>query len=298
MQDILGSVQDEDAETWSENAQRDVEAQLPGAAASENFMKDFFEDVSAIKADMSVIRRNLKSIEDSYLEQLLSTNTEGANKEGKELEELIRSTEKSAKNIKTKLRDMHAQNKNLPEGTADHRIRVSMHGTLTRKFLDLMSEYQEVQTKHKNKYREKFERQYKLVDPEATQEKIETALQSGEAVFEAEVLGKRNKAAQEALAYVEQRHRDVLNLEKSIKELHQLFVDMAILVEAQGELIEVIEHNVDQSKAYTKKSVQDLAQANKYQKKSRRNMCILIGIIAIVGFCLLGGGGIAAGVAG
>lgn len=30
-----------------------------------------------------------------------------------------------------------------------------MHGTLTRKFVDLMAEYQELQTKYKNKYRER-----------------------------------------------------------------------------------------------------------------------------------------------
>ena len=30
-----------------------------------------------------------------------------------------------------------------------------MHGTLTRKFVDLMAEYQELQSKYKGKYREK-----------------------------------------------------------------------------------------------------------------------------------------------
>ena len=39
------------------------------------------------------------------------------------------------------------------------RIRTNMHGTLTRKFVDLMAEYQQLQTKYKNKYRERVERQ-------------------------------------------------------------------------------------------------------------------------------------------
>ncbi len=35
------------------------------------------------------------------------------------------------------------------------------------------------------------------------------------------------------LSDVEARHRDILNLEKSISELHSMFMDMAILVDKQ-----------------------------------------------------------------
>ena len=39
--------------------------------------------------------------------------------------------------------------------SSESRIRANMHGTLTRKFVDLMAEYQELQNKYKHKYREK-----------------------------------------------------------------------------------------------------------------------------------------------
>ncbi len=76
--------------------------------------------------------------------------------------------------------------------------------------------------------------------------------------------------AKEALIYIENRHRDIMRLEQSIKELHQLFLDMAILVESQGELIDQIEYNVSQSVAYSKEAVKQLNQANQLQKKSRK----------------------------
>ena len=65
------------------------------------------------------------------------------------------------------------------EGSSEARIRANMHGTLTRKFVDLMAEYQEIQTKYKNKYRERVERQYRIVKPHATTEEIEEAFDSG-----------------------------------------------------------------------------------------------------------------------
>lgn len=65
-----------------------------------------------------------------------------------------------------------------------------MHGTLTQKFLELAQEYQEVQTNYKNKYQEKIERQYKIAKPDATQDEIEEAIESGDSskVFATQIL--------------------------------------------------------------------------------------------------------------
>ena len=39
--------------------------------------------------------------------------------------------------------------------------------------------------------------------------------------------------AKQTLADIEARHEDILKLEKSIKELYEMFMDMAMLVESQ-----------------------------------------------------------------
>jgi t-SNARE complex subunit (syntaxin) len=41
------------------------------------------------------------------------------------------------------------------------------------------------------------------------------------------------KMAKQAMADVEQRHKDIIELERNIKELQDMFIDMALLVEAQ-----------------------------------------------------------------
>lgn len=50
--------------------------------------------------------------------------------------------------------------------------------------------------------------------------------------------------AKEALADVQARHKDILQLEKSIRELRDMFLEMAVLVEGQGEMVNRIEYNV------------------------------------------------------
>ena len=39
--------------------------------------------------------------------------------------------------------------------------------------------------------------------------------------------------AKKSLADIEARHQDIMKLENSIKELHDMFMDMAMLVESQ-----------------------------------------------------------------
>jgi len=267
-------------------------------AGAEEFMKEFFEDVNSIKQGMAVIRKNIRSIEETYEQALLAVGIEQGSKSSEELERLIDETNLTATDVRNKLKEMDADNKQIEDakGTAEYRIRTNMHGTLTRKFLDLMAEYQEVQTKFKNKFRERVERQYKIVKPDATQQEIEEALEGGNTqIFAKEILNQRHAQAKDALNYIENRHRDILRLEQSIKELHQLFVDMAILVEAQGEMIDQIEYNVSQSVAYTQDAVKNLRSANKLQKKSRKKMCCIVCVLIIVLFLIGGGIGLIAG---
>ena len=161
-----------------------------------------------------------------------------------------------------------------------------MHNTLTRKFRDLIVEYQELQTRYKAKHRERVERQYRIVVPHATDAEIEAALASDDPlpeVFTQQLqAGPGHAAARQAAADVHERHRDILRLEASIQELHQLFVDMSTLVAAQGELLDQVEYQVGQSTNYTGKAVEELKEANRYQKQVRKKICCLIIIILIV----------------
>ena len=55
-------------------------------------------------------------------------------------------------------------------------------------------------------------------------------------------------AAKQTLADIEARHADIIKLETSIKELHDMFMDMAMLVESQvkkGKLCSISQRLMD-----------------------------------------------------
>eukprot|EP00296_Roombia_truncata_P000617 JP436298.1.p1 GENE.JP436298.1~~JP436298.1.p1 ORF type:complete len:291 (+),score=67.66 JP436298.1:109-873(+) len=236
---------------------------------------------------MSVIRRNIKTIEQKHGQALTAISIEQGKQSNEELENLMDETQANATQIRNSLKAMDKSNSdfcktNDPQGS-EARIRTNMHGTLTRKFVDMMSEYQEVQTKYKAKYKERVERQYKIVNPNASASEIEKVMDGNpDRVFADVILSASHVAAKNALADIQEKHKDILKLESSISELHQLFLDMSVLVETQGELLDQIEYSVQQSVAYTEKGVKELDKAKEYHASARKKMCAIIVCIIVI----------------
>uniref|UniRef100_A0A6U0IXN1 t-SNARE coiled-coil homology domain-containing protein n=1 Tax=Sexangularia sp. CB-2014 TaxID=1486929 RepID=A0A6U0IXN1_9EUKA len=264
-------------------------------AASDAFMSDFFDAVNGIKGTMATIKYNIDAVEDNFGEYIAAVTAQQAGEASEELDRLISETNSEKARVQRQLDEMRTSTAELiesgaiPEGSAEARMRENMLATLAKKFVELMRHYEEVQTDYKNKQREKVERRIRTVNPNATLEEIEEAISSGKAskVISQQLLGdtRYQKEAEEALSYVESKHREVQRLEASIEELHQLFIDMAILVEEQGQLFDQIEHNINKARDYTEQGAKQLVKAKKTQRKNRKKMIILF----IVLFLVLGG---------
>lgn len=82
-------------------------------------------------------------------------------------------------------------------------------------------------------------------------------------------------------AKVAGKYQDVLTLEQSVAELHQMFLDFALLTEQQGELLDQIEHNVTQATDYVEEANVETHTAIEYQKKVRKKQCWVIIIVSI-----------------
>merc|ERR1712087_1097085 len=117
-----------------------------------------------------------------------------------------------------------------------------------------MKIYQQAQQRYKTDIKNKVTRQVKVVSPDATEEEIDAVLKSEggrDALYKKKVLaGSINDEIKTTYAKVAGKYQDVLTLEQSVAELHQMFLDFALLTEQQGALLDQIEHNVTQATDY------------------------------------------------
>jgi len=95
--------------------------------------------------------------------------------------------------------------------------------------------------------------------------------------------------ARQTLADVETRHNDILKLEKSLIELHDMFMEMAALVESQGEMIDRIETHVTSTQDFVETATVQLKKAVLLQSAARRKLIwiIVTVIILVVVFCVM-----------
>lgn len=79
-----------------------------------------------------------------------------------------------------------------------------------------------------------------------------------------------------------QRDRELQAVAKSIRELAQIFNDLAILVVDQGTILDRIDYNIELAVLHTEEGVKELEKAEKSSKKSKIRSCILLICVMIV----------------
>ncbi|XP_059350211.1 syntaxin-1A-like isoform X2 [Daphnia carinata] len=276
----LKAAQSEDDDTGPDDVAVTVEAQ-------DGYMEAFFAEVNEIRENIDKIQANVEEVKKKHSAILSAPQTDEKVKQ--ELEDLMADIKKTANKVRSKLKVIeqnieHEEQTN--KSSADLRIRKTQHSTLSRKFVEVMTEYNRTQTDYRERCKGRIQRQLEITGRTTTNEELEEMLEQGNpAVFTQGIIMETQQARQ-TLADIEARHADIMKLENSIRELHDMFMDMAMLVENQGEMIDRIEYNVEHAVDYVQTATQDTKKALKYQSKARRKKIMIMICLAILGIIL------------
>ncbi|XP_064620411.1 syntaxin isoform X6 [Lineus longissimus] len=273
------------AQSDDDDVQDDVAVNID----SGGFMDEFFEQVEEIRGMIDTIATKVDDVKKKHSAILSAPQTD--EKVKSELEELMSDIKKTANKVRGKLKVIEQnieQEEHSNKSSADLRIRKTQHATLSRKFVEVMNDYNACQIDYRERCKGRIQRQLEITGKTTTNEELEDMLESGNPAIFTQGIITETQQAKQSLADIEARHADIMKLEKSIKELHDMFMDMAMLVESQGEMIDRIEYNVEQSVDYIETAKMDTKKAVKYQSKARRKkiaiiICLIILVVVIVG---------------
>ncbi|KAF1804856.1 t-SNARE [Mucor lusitanicus] len=220
----------------------------------------FFVKVENIKWLVGKINENVTQIESLQTAALSSINGEKAGQVNLQLEQLVHQTSKLNKEAKEHIQALEFSNAKITVNPSDAQMRRTQLQALKRKFIETIQRYQDIERTFEKRQRQRIERQILIVKPEATPHEIENAIDSSDAphIFAHSLLNSsRLGDSTQVLDEVQTRHRDIKKIEKTILELHQLFLDMQTMVEMQQETVNNIEKT-------TEHAVHDLEQGNKH----------------------------------
>uniref|UniRef100_A0A673H578 Syntaxin-2-like n=1 Tax=Sinocyclocheilus rhinocerous TaxID=307959 RepID=A0A673H578_9TELE len=107
-----------------------------------------------------------------------------------------------------------------------------------------------------------------------TEEETEVLLQSNNPAVFTSNINSGSCITGQALNEIELRHKDILYLEASIRELHSMFMDIATLVNSQGEMANNIAKTVMQAGNYVDQGKENIEKATDYKKSWRLRLPI------------------------
>lgn len=148
-------------------------------------MQPFFNDVELVKNNIHAIKDATKRMQEINQAVVQATTSDKEQSSSSELEALIKSTTKKASIAKQILQRLREETENLlkanpkAKNSPEIRIRENLVNTLTRKFVDVMKDYQAANSAHKMELKKKVKRQIQIAKPNATEAEIEAVFQSG-----------------------------------------------------------------------------------------------------------------------
>ncbi|XAR68089.1 hypothetical protein NMG60_11003099 [Bertholletia excelsa] len=260
-------------------------------------MEAFNKQIQDVEKQVDKVAGLLQKLKDANEESKSVTKASAMKAIKKRMEKDVDEVGKIARNVKAKLEAINRENlanrqkPGCEKGTAVDRSRTNMTNALTRRFRDLMTEFQTLRQRIQDEYREVVERRVITVtgsrpDEETIDHLIETG--NSEQIFQKAIQETGRGQVLNTLEEIQERHDAVKEIEKKLLDLHQIYLDMAVLVEAQGDILDNIESQVSNAVDHVQSGTTALQKAKKLQKNSRKWMCFAIIILLVIVAIILG----------
>merc|ERR1712141_639533 len=175
---------------------------------------------------------------------------------------------KKANSARTKLKKLEQANEQAEQtqqfSQAELRMRKTQQMTVSRKFVEIMTEYNKIQVDYRDESKKKISRQMEIAGSAVTDDELERMLEGGDgAMLMGHVKIEGN----------EDQLRQTIN---DIQNRHEMFLDIAQLIESQGEMVNRIDTHVESAVEYTTRATNDTKKALEYQSKARRKKIMMM----------------------
>ena len=172
--------------------------------------------------------------------------------------------------------------KDVEENNAEYRVRLNQYRTLNSRFKFTCSVRRQAQLDFEDKGRQRVKRQLSILgkSKSVSEETIDDVVNKCDfAYFNQQVITDEGTSLTDVNNYLKQEE-EVVKLENNIHNLHNMFKDLKVAVNEQGEIINSIQHSMVRSVSYVEEGTANIAKAKKYVKKFSKTKLILGLILA------------------
>lgn len=153
---------------------------------------------------------------------------------------------------------------------------------LDRRIRKSINTFQQAESSFRREVQEQQRRQYLIVRPDATEQEITEATEAGgdQQIFQQALQNAdRRGQAQSTLRNVRERHDAILQIERTMMELAQLFQDLDAIVVQQEPLVQNIEQKAEETNTHLEAGNVHVEKAVTSARAARKKKWICLGIV-------------------
>lgn len=242
-------------------------------------MDKFFSQSKQIKDLLASINGRLSTLDNLYKTFIMGSEAEQSKMEA-DIEKVLLLVNQASVDIKKLLDQLNNDNQRIEpiaeKGSGDIRMRTLHYASLLRQFSEAMKKFKKTQRLFSQKQQEQIKATYLIVRPYATMRELNKLFDAtGEMVMTRSdilKLGDKGDLAKH-LAEVRARHENVVNIEKGISALNQMFIDLEVMVDEQGDVLESIEDSLEHIEDYLDEAAVNMQEARELKKAIRKKRC-------------------------
>lgn len=241
-------------------------------------IEDILKEAHSIRREISLLHLEVERL--STHNERFGTSVRRLTLLKKDSDSIARGIQHRGEGLYARLQALGKESSRLEEkegpNSAVSRIARVQHDTLTRAFHAAMSDYNKAEEMQRSTCRGRIKRQASILGTEITDDQLDVMVHKGgegwtELSQSLQMQGGRS--SRWAMCEIKGRHKELVELEARLKEVHDLFLQMAMLVEEQGSMLNNIEANVRTTDEYIEKINIHIKTALKYKKKNPFLQC-------------------------
>ncbi|PIA54299.1 hypothetical protein AQUCO_00900679v1 [Aquilegia coerulea] len=274
--------------TSSFSRARDGDIEMGAMGAN---LDKFFEDIEGIKDELKEIEKLHQKLQASHEESKSLYQAKSIKDLRSRMDADVTLALKKAKLIKVRLESIeraNAANRNLPgcgPGSSSDRTRTSIVNGLKKKLIESMENFNKLRQQVASEYKETVERRYYTVTGEKPDDQtVETLISTGQSeTFMQKAIQEQGRGKiVDTISEIQERYTAAKDIERSLQELHQVFLDISVLVQVQGEQLDDIESHVTRAASFIQSGTKQLHKAKSHQRNTRKWTCYAIILLIII----------------
>lgn len=268
--------------TYASHARGDLEMGHLNSSSypQDNSMLEFFAELDEIKREIASYDATVDRIDQLHIQALSEVNEEQLELVTNQLSGVMEQSRAQGADVKRRIQQLvnQAQRDSTKKNQAEN---------VKRQFQESVSRYQSVEGSFRKKFRNRAERQFRTIRPDAPEDEVKNVVDEAELgntqIFANAIRqSSRRGEAQYALDEVQNRHREIVLINQTIEELARLFQDLEIMVAEQDVAVDNIVENTALVNDHMDGGIKEMVKTKETLISIRKKKWICFAIVVVV----------------